>query len=97
MKWIPILILALLHLVAATAKVKEYKLSALAMILGSTLIIVESILSIINIYSNVYILIIGSLFIISSAIYNGYKDGNHHLSHHIIRILVFTFSMLIIV
>lgn len=96
MKWIPILILALLHLVAATVKVKEYKLSAITMILGSILIIVESVLSILNIYSNIYILVAGSLLIISSAIYNGHKDGDHHLSHHIIRILVFTFSIIII-
>jgi hypothetical protein len=96
MNWLFIAILALLHLVAAISGIKEYKISALVMILGATLIIINIIFCITNFYSNYLLIYLGSLLIIASAIYNGKKSQTPHFLHHIIRISCFVVAIYLI-
>ena len=96
MNWILILLLAFLHLVAAISGIKEYKSSAIVMLTGSLLIIINVILCFVHIYNNLFFIYLGSMLIICSAIYNGKRTSIPHLSHHIVRISLFIIASLLI-
>lgn len=96
MKWIPIIILAVLHLTVGILNIKIGHIGPIVMAVGSLILLYGIYRSVkLNNFSTV-LLIIGIILIIDSAIYNGFKLGNINWSHHIIRIILFTISFLLV-
>ena len=96
MNWIFILLLAVLHLIASISGIKEYGISAVVMLVGSISIIANVLLCVTNATTTELLIYAGATLIIASAIYNGAKDGNPHLVHHVIRITCFAIAIIAI-
>ena len=95
MNWIFISLLAVLHLIASISGIKEYGLSAIVMLVGSIAIIISILLCVTKVSTTNLLIYVGEVLIIASAIYNGAKDGNPHLVHHIIRITCFVIAIIV--
>ncbi|QIK85375.1 hypothetical protein G7061_01520 [Erysipelothrix sp. HDW6B] len=94
MKYIPILIIAVLHGISAITNVRLNHIGPWTMLLGSILIILGSIQGIRNNTTEWWLLLGGLVLIIDSAIYNGYKQGHIHWVHHGIRMMLCVVAVL---
>jgi len=89
-------ILAVMHLIAAFSHIHVGHIGPYIMAGGSLLILYGSYISIQSSSIKLLPIIIGSILIIDSAIYNGYMQGSIHWRHHIIRAMLFVTPIVIL-
>ena len=79
-----------LSLIAAISQIKTEKkaMPAVLMVAGSVILISAVVCNLANQQFDFVLGLIGCAAICAAAILNGLKNGNFHLQHHIIRILL---------
>ena len=69
-------------------KAKEGELSHILMSVGSLFLITSVIFNILNLDFDWIVALIGTAMICIAAVWNGKRNGNFHIQHHIIRIIL---------